>query len=71
MEYANNQAIHFSKTDHSCQLVFSFDMDGLDIKQIYTDPASTCGFEKGTIPLGFIAKYSSDVPIIQRLSRTQ
>lgn len=69
--YANSRAVHFSKTDPSCQLVFSFETDGLDIKQIYTDPASTCGFEKGTIPLGFIEKYSSDIPIIQTLSRSQ
>jgi hypothetical protein len=71
MQYADNRAIHFSKTDPSCQLVFGFDLNGLNIKQIYTDPASTCGFEKGTIPLGYIAKYSSAVPVIQHLSRSK
>ncbi len=71
IEYTNNRAIHFSKTDSSCQIVFAFDMNGLEIKQMYTDPASTCGFEKGTIPLGYIAKYSSAVPIIQPLSRSR
>lgn len=71
MEYANNRAIYFSKTDASCQMVFAFDSNGLEIKQVYTDPASTCGFEKGTIPLGYIEKYSSAVPIIQRLSRSK
>jgi hypothetical protein len=71
MEYADNRAIHFSKTDPSCQLVFAFDINGLDIKQMYTDPASTCGFEKGTIPLGYIEKYSSAVPVIQPLSRSK
>ena len=71
MVYTNNKAVHYSKSDPSCQLVFAFDTDGLDIKQIYTDPASTCGFEKGAIPFGFIAKYSSAIPIIQPLSRAR
>lgn len=71
MVYVDNRAAHLSKSDPSCQLVFAFDQDGLNIKQIYTDPSSTCGFEKGAMPLGFIAKYSSDIPIIQPLARTR
>ena len=71
MKYANNKAVHFSKSDPSCQLVFAFSADGLDIKQMYTDPASTCGFEKGTIPLGFISKYSSAIPVIQPIYRSR
>ena len=66
--YADNRAVYTSKYDPSCQLVFAFETDGLNIKQIYTDPTSTCGFGKGVMPLGFIAKYSSEVPIIQPLS---
>ena len=69
LPYVDNQAIHTSRADPSCQMVFAFETEGLNIKQIYTDPASTCGFEKGVIPLGFISKYSSDIPIIQSLSR--
>lgn len=69
--YNDNRAVYSSKDDPSCQLVFAFEADGLNIKQIYTDPASTCGFGKGVIPFGFIDKYSSDIPIIQSLSRTQ
>ena len=69
MTYHDNRARYTSKSDPSCQIVFSFEPDGLNIKQIYTDPASTCGFESGVIPLGFIAKYSSHVPIIQSISR--
>ena len=68
--YAGNKAVCLSKSDPSCRLVFVFESDGLNIKQIYTDPASTCGFGKGVIPLGFIGKYSSDIPIIQSLSRS-
>jgi hypothetical protein len=67
--YADNKAVHISKSDPSCQLVFAFETEGLNINQIYTDPGSTCGFGKGVIPFGFIAKYSSDIPIIQPLSR--
>jgi hypothetical protein len=65
--YSDNRAVYTSKYDPSCQLVFAFETGGLSIKQIYTDPASTCGFGKGVMLLGFIAKYSSDVPIIQPL----
>ena len=69
--YNDNRAIYVSKYDPSCQLVFAFETDGLNIKQVYTDPASTCGFGKGVIPFGFIEKYSSDIPIIQRLARAE
>ena len=69
MTYADNRAVHSSKYDPSCQIIFSFDTDGLNIKQVYTDPASTCDLGKGVLPLGFIEKYSSDTPIIQSLSR--
>lgn len=67
--YADNRGVYTSKYDTACRLVFAFEIDGLSIKQIYTDPTSTCGFGKGVIPLGFIARYSSDVPIIQSLER--
>lgn len=69
LAYADNRAVLFSRLDPSCQIIFSFDLGGLDIKQIYTDPSSTCGFGKGVFPLGFIEKYSSDTPVIQSLSR--
>lgn len=69
--YADNRAVYFPISEASCQLVFDFEADGLNIKQVYTDPASTCGFEKGAIPLGFIARHSTETPIIQSLSRVQ
>jgi len=69
MTYADNRAVHLSKSDPSCQIIFSFDTGGLSIKQVYTDPASTCGFGKGVLPLGFIEKYSSNTPVIQSISR--
>lgn len=67
--YSDNKAVYRSKADPSCQKVFSFEAVGVHIKQIYTNPASTCGFEKGVMPLGFIPKHSSDTPIIQAISR--
>lgn len=67
--YIDNRAVYLPISDATCQLVFAFDADGLHINEIYTDPTSTCGFEKGVIPLGFIARHSSETPIIQSLSR--
>lgn len=69
--YANNKASYTSAKDTSCRLVFDFQSDGLTIKQIYSDPASTCGFGSGVIPLGFIEKYSSDIPVIQPIQRSR
>lgn len=69
--YGNNKATYLSKDDASCRLIFDFEADGLYIKQIYTDPASTCGFESGVIPLGYIQKYSSDIPVIQAIHRSR
>ena len=71
VSYAENRAFYTSKYDTSCQLVFAFEPGGLSIKQIYTDPASTCGFGKGVMPLGFVAKYSSEIPIIQPIARSK
>lgn len=69
--YVDNKAVYSSTSDTSCQIQFTFDLHGLNIKTVYTDPASTCGFGKGVLPLGFIEKSSSSVPIIQRLSRPE
>ena len=71
VSYTENRAVYTSKYDASCQLVFAFEATGLSIKQIYTDPASTCGFGKGVMPLGFVAKYSSEIPIIQPITRSK
>jgi hypothetical protein len=67
--FLDNKAIHYSRLDTTCQIVFDFLDDGLSLKQIYSDPTSTCGFEKGVLPLGFINKYSSNTPLIQFITR--
>jgi hypothetical protein len=69
VSYSDNKATYSSKFDSSCQIQFSFESDGLSIKTIYTDPYSTCGFEKGVLPLGFIEKSSSSIPVIQHIKR--
>lgn len=69
--YIHNSAMYASKLDASCQLQFAFEPDRLHIKIIYTDPASNCGFERGVLPLGFIEKSSSSIPIIQPIIRPQ
>ena len=69
LKYLDNKAIHHSKLDNDCSIAFDFVIDGLRIKQIYSDPTSTCGFGKGVLPLGFIGKYSSDTPVIQYITR--
>jgi hypothetical protein len=71
ISYFDNRAIHFSKIDASCQIQFDFGNDRMHIKTVYTNPSSTCGFEKGVLPLGYIDKYSSVIPIIQSLSRSE
>ena len=68
--YSDNRAVLYVKSEPSCQIHFSFSTDGLSIKQIYSDPASTCGFGKGVVPLGFIEKHSSETPVIQSISRS-
>jgi hypothetical protein len=67
--YTDNTATVYVKSEPSCQIHFSFVTEGVTIKQLYSDPASTCGFGKGVIPLGFIEKHSSETPIIQSLAR--
>jgi hypothetical protein len=71
VSYFDNRAVHLSEIDASCQIQFDFDNHRLHIKTVYTDPFSTCGFEKGVLPLGYIDKYSSVIPIIQSLSRAK
>lgn len=69
VQYLGNNVMYSSTSDTSCQIQFAFDHEGLHIKTIYTNPSSTCGFEQGVLPLGFIPKSSSSIPIIQRLTR--
>lgn len=69
LNYLENKAIHYSKLDTACQIVFEFEVEGLSLTQVYSDPKSTCGFEKGVLPLGFINKYSSVTPLIQAITR--
>lgn len=69
LKFLDNKAIYYSKLDNACCIVFDFEIDGLNIKHIYSDPTSTCGYGKGVLPLGFIGKYSSDIPIIQFITR--
>jgi hypothetical protein len=67
--YSDHRAILYVKSEPACQIHFSFSIYGLSIKQIYSDPTSTCGFGKGVVPLGFIEKHSSETPVIQPISR--
>lgn len=66
--YIGNMAV-YTRSNEFCRIQFDFDPHRLHIKRIYTDPSSTCGFGKGVLPLGFIKKHSSSIPLMQPISR--
>jgi hypothetical protein len=63
INYAMNKAIVAS--GKACQLVFRFQKNGVNISNVYTGSPSPCGFSDGSSPLGFVSKFSDDVPLIK------
>ncbi|HXB90744.1 MAG TPA: hypothetical protein VNU72_00580 [Puia sp.] len=69
IKYEDNRIYYRSLRDSSCSLVLSFYANTMELMEIYSDPQSGCGYGPGVLAPAVFDKSSSEVPIIQDLSR--
>lgn len=71
LKYEDNRLLYKSKKDSTCSVVLLFNMHGVELMEIYSDPHTGCGFGPGVMVPAVFDKTSSEVPVIQDLSRQQ
>jgi hypothetical protein len=69
LRYEDNRAVYRPSNDSSCIIYFAFLNKSVEISKALTDPHSGCGFSPGVMIPAVLDKTSSDVPIIQDLSK--
>ena len=69
LKYEDNRLFYKSKRDTSCSLVLSFNAHDVELMEIYSDPQTGCGYGPGVLIPAIFDKESSEIPIIQDLSR--
>jgi hypothetical protein len=69
LHYEENRAIYRPASDSSCAIHFAFELRSVAISQALSDPHSGCGFGPGVIIPAIFEKTSSEIPVIQDLSR--
>jgi hypothetical protein len=69
LRYSDNRFIYAPASDSSCSIFFAFDQRAVEIFQLLTDPHAGCGFGPGVMIAAVFDKTSSDIPIIQDLSK--
>lgn len=69
LHYEENRAVFKPGNDSSCALYFAFDLRSVEVIKSESNPQSACGFGPGVITPAVLTKTSSDVPVIQDLSR--
>jgi hypothetical protein len=69
LNYEGNRAIYMPAADTSCSVFFAFDKNTAEMFKSLSDPHSSCGFRPGVLVPAIFQKTSSDVPVIQDLSK--
>jgi hypothetical protein len=69
LKYEDNRIYYQSGRDSSCSLVLSFDVHNVELIEISNDPQTGCGYGRGVLTPAIFDKSSSEVPVIQDLSR--
>jgi len=67
LAYDDNLVKFLPKTG-DCSIIFCFSEIAAEIRQVYTNPRSSCGFGEGILVSTFFEKSSEERPIIQDLS---
>ncbi|HEY4063170.1 MAG TPA: hypothetical protein VGM30_14790 [Puia sp.] len=68
LDYVDNKISWSPSKDSSCLIVFFFAEHLVEVREIYSDPHSGCGFGQGVVVPAIFNKSSSDIPVIQDLS---
>ena len=69
LHYDNNKVVYTPGIDSSCAIYFLFDRKSVELFRTLTDPHSDCGFRPGVLKAAVYEKISSDIPVIQDLSK--
>jgi hypothetical protein len=71
LKYEGDHLLYKSEKDSSCSLLLLFNERTVELMEIYSDPQTGCGFGQGVLAPAIFDKTSSDIPVIQDLSRQQ
>ncbi len=69
LAYEDNLVKFIPNSDGDCSIIFCFSDYAAEIRQVYTNPQSGCGFGEGILVSAFFEKSSEERPIIQDLSK--
>lgn len=68
LKYNEDMARYTPSCDSSCTMIFWFTDKTMELRGLYSNPTSSCGFASGVMKAAIFQKTSSDKPIIQDLS---
>jgi len=68
LTYDEDMARYSPSCDSTCTMIFWFTDKSMELRGLYTDPKSSCGFVSGVMRAAIFEKTSGDRPIIQDLS---
>lgn len=69
LAYADDIMHYRPANDSTCSLVLSFHPREVELMEVFMDPHSGCGFAPGVMAPAVFDKISSEVPVIQDLSK--
>jgi hypothetical protein len=69
LNYEGDRTYYHPANDSSCFIVFIFKSSSVELMEVYSDPHSGCGFPQGIMIPSIFDKSSSDIPVIQDLSK--
>ena len=69
LRYMDDKIQYKPVSDSTCSIIFFFNLRKVELMEIYTDPHSGCGFGRGVLAPVTLEKVSSEIPVIQDLSK--
>jgi hypothetical protein len=69
--YEDNHLMYKLSKDTTCTLILLFNVHDVELMEIYSDPQNGCGYGPGLLIPAVFDKKSSEIPVIQDLSRQQ
>jgi hypothetical protein len=68
LAYGDSSSRYIPTADSTCAVLFHFHRRTVEIMEIYSNPASFCGFANGVLISAVFDKTSTERPVIQDLS---
>jgi hypothetical protein len=68
LKYNEDMARYTPSCDSTCTIIFWFSSRTAEIRGLYTNPHSSCGFASGVMTAAIFEKTSEEKPVIQDLS---